>query len=177
MSVRFVVPKKALIWGKKIWGRKRHLLIDTQGYLLAIKVLGADRSDAEGARVLLEPLKERLPRIRKLWGDTHYGGELLRWLREHLGWTGEIVKRIKAPARGLLVEEGEKIDWEKRFPSGFQPLPRRWVVERSFAWMVRFRRLSRDYEGLPTCSETFIKIAMIALILAELETLADSPIA
>jgi transposase len=165
-----------LIWGKKIWGRKRHLLIDTQGYLLAIKVLAANRSDAEGARVLLEPLKERLPRIRKLWGDTHYGGELLRWLREHLGWTGEIVKRIKAPTRGLLVEEGEEIDWEKRFPSGFQPLPRRWVVERSFAWMVRFRRLSRDYEGLPICSETFIKIAMIALILAEFETLADAPI-
>jgi len=162
---------------KKIWGRKRHLLIDTQGYLLAIKVLAANRSDAEGARALLEPLKDHLPRIRKLWGDSHYGGELLRWLREHLGWTGEIVKRIKAPARGLLVEEREEIDWEKRFPSGFQPLPRRWVVERSFAWMVRFRRLSRDYEGLPRCSETFIKIAMTALILAELETLEASEIA
>lgn len=127
--------------------------------------------------MLLEPLKERLPRIGKLWGDTHYGGELLRWLREHLGWTGEIVKRIKVPARALLVEEGEEVDWEKRFPSGFQPLPRRWVVERSFAWMVRFRRLSRDYEGLPTCSETFIKIAMIALILAELEMLGEAQVA
>jgi transposase len=159
---------------KKIWGRKRHLLIDTQGYLLAVKVLAANRSDAQGAKALLSPLKERLPRIRHLWGDSHYGGELLRWVREHLGWTGEIVKRIKAPARGLLVEEGEEVDWEKRFPSGFVPLPRRWTVERSFAWLVRFRRLSRDYEGLPSCSEAFIKIAMIALILAELETLGEA---
>lgn len=116
----------------------------------------------------MEPLKEQLPRIRKRWGDSHYGGELLRWLRDHLGWTGEIVKRIKAPARGILVEEGEEVDWEKCFPSGFQPLPRRWVVERPFAWITQCRRLDKDDEALPESSEAMIYLAMTRLMIRRL---------
>jgi transposase len=89
--------------GKKIWGRKRHLLVDTQGNLLAVKVTGAHQSDQQGAKTLLEPVKELFPKIKLLWGDSHYGGTLIGWLKEHLGWAVAIVRRLKAPERGLLV--------------------------------------------------------------------------
>jgi len=145
--------------GKKIWGRKRHLLVDTQGHVLAVKVTGAQRSDLQGAQRLLEPLKQRLPKIKVLWGDSHYGGQLIGWLKAHLGWTIQIVRRLKVPQRGLLVPEGEEVEWDKLFPPGFRPLPRRWVVERTFAWIVRWRRLCRDHEGRPESSEAFIKLA------------------
>jgi putative transposase len=67
--------------------------------------------------------------MKLLWGDSHYAGNLLTWLKLHLGWTIEIVRRRKVPARGLLVPEGTDVDWDSLFPPGFQPLPRRWVVE------------------------------------------------
>src|SRR5947209_7027793 len=79
--VRFAVPKRATTRGKKIWGRKRHLLVDTQGNLLAVKVLGAQGSDQAGARVLCEPLKETFPSIKLLWCDSHYGGTFIGWMR------------------------------------------------------------------------------------------------
>ena len=66
-----------MIWGKKIWGRKRHALVDTQGNLLAVKVLGAEGSDQQGGRALLAPVKEMFPRMKLLWGDSHYGGTFL----------------------------------------------------------------------------------------------------
>ena len=71
----------------------------------------------------------------------------------------QMVRALTVPKRGLLVPEGEEVDWEKLFPSGFRPLPRRWVVERSFAWITRWRRLARDHEGLPRSSEAFIKLS------------------
>ena len=144
---------------KKIWGRKRHLLVDTQGNLLAVKVTGAHCSDQQGAKTLLEPVKELFPKIKLLWGDSHYGGTLIAWLKEHLGWAVAIVRRLKVPGRGLLVPEGTEVDWEQLFPSGFRPLPRRWVVERSFAWITRWRRLARDHEGRPESSEAFITLS------------------
>jgi transposase len=155
-----VVPKKALIGGKKIWGRKRHALVDTQGHLLAIKVTGAEKSDQEGGRALLEPLKEKFPRLKLIWGDSHYGGTLRTWAKLTLGWMIQTIKALTVPKRGLLVNEGEEVDWEKLFPKGFRPQPRRWVVERTFSWIVRWRRLCRDHEGLPSSSEALIKIAM-----------------
>jgi len=145
--------------GKKIWGRKRHLLVDTQGHVLAVKVSGAQQSDQAGARRLLEPLKQRFPKIKWLWGDSHYGGQLVTWLKLHLGWTIQLVRRLKAPQRGLLVPVGAEVDWDHLFPPGFVPLPRRWVIERTFAWIVRWRRLCRDHEGCPESSEAFIKLA------------------
>ena len=132
-----MAQRKATTREKKIWGRKRHLLVDTQGHLLAVKVTGAHCSDQQGAKTLLEPVKELFPSIKLLWGDSHYGGTLIGWLKEHLGWTVAIVRRLKVPERGLLVPEGTEVEWEKLFPSGFRPLPRRWVVERSFAWITR----------------------------------------
>lgn len=161
-------PEKGYDPGKKVWGRKRHLLVDTQGHLLAVKVSGANRSDLEGAKALLAPLRQRFPNLKHLWGDSHYGGSLIDWLHEHLGWTIQIVRRLKEPARGVLVPIGEEPDWEKLFPKGFRALPRRWVVERSIAWISRTRRLARDVEGLPICSEAFITLAMSRLMLLRL---------
>ena len=143
-----------------MWGRKRHALVDTQGHLLAIKVTGAQRSDQEGGRALLSPLKELLPRIKLVWGDSHYGGTFCIWTRITLGWIIQTVKALTVPKRGLLVSEGEEVDWDRLFPPGFRPLPRRWVIERTFSWIIRWRRLCRDHEGLPSSSEALIKIAM-----------------
>ena len=150
--VRFVAPKRATTRGKKIWGRKRHLLVDTQGHLLAVKVLTASGSDLAGAKPLLLGIKDELPKMKLVWGDSHYGGTLVEWLKEQFGWTIQIV-------RALTVPEGSEVDWEKLFPSGFRPLPRRWVVERSLAWISRWRRLCRDHEGLPQSSEAFIRLS------------------
>jgi putative transposase len=163
--VPFEGRKKATIWGKKTWGRKRHALVDTQGHLLAVKVTGAEVSDQEGGRSLLEPLKDTLPRMALVWGDSHYGGHFLMWMKVNLGWRMQTVKALTLPKRGLLVPEGEDVDWDKLFPKGFRPLPRRWVIERTFSWMVRWRRLCRDHEGLPSSSEALITIAMSARML------------
>ena len=154
-----VVRKRATTWGKKVWGRKRHALVDTQGNLLAVKVTGAEKSDPQGGRALLKPLKQLLPRLQLIWGDSHYGGTFLAWVKEQLGWTIQTVKALTVPKRGLLVPEGEEVDWEKLFPTGFRPQPKRWIIERCFSWMVRWRRLCRDHEGLPQSSEAFIKLS------------------
>lgn len=78
------------------------------------------------------------------------------------------MRRLKEPERGVLVPIGEEPDWEHLFPPGFQVLPRRWVIERSIAWISRIRRLARDVEGLPKCSEAFITLAMIRLLFLRL---------
>jgi putative transposase len=106
--------------------------------------------------------------MKLLWGDSHYGGAFRTFCKITLGWTVQTVKALTTPKRGLLVSEGEEIDWDKLFPSGFRPLPRRWVVERSFSWIIRWRRLCRDHEGLPECSEAFIKISAFRRMLTRL---------
>lgn len=153
-------PEKGFDMGKKIWGRKRHALVDTHGNLLAVKVSGVLGSAQEGGRALLAPGKELFPRMKLVWGDSHYGGTFRVWAKVTLQWTIQTVKALTFPKRGLLVQEGEEVDWEKLFPKGFRPLPRRWVVERTFSWIIRWRRLCRDHEGLPSSSEALIKIAM-----------------
>lgn len=80
---------------------------------------------------MLKPLKESFPRIKLLWGDSHYGGTFIGWLKTHLGWTMQTVRALSVPKRGLLVPEGSEVDWDALFPPGFQPLPKRWVVERT----------------------------------------------
>jgi putative transposase len=157
--VPFVGLKRATIWGKKIWGRKRHLLVDTQGHLLAVQVTGAQHSDQHGAKRLLEPVKGLFPKIKLLWGDTHYAGELIIWLLRHLGWIIEIVRRPGRPKGEQTAPDSTARDTDQPGSSGFRPLKRRWVIERSIAWMTRWRRLARDHEGLPQSSEAFIKLS------------------
>src|SRR5712691_10412727 len=109
-AVRFAAPKRATTRGKKIWGRKRHLLVDTQGNLLGVKVLGADGSDQAGAKTLLEPLKDQFPQLKLVWGDSHYAGTFIPWLKEQVGWTMQPVRALTIPKRGRLVPEGEQVD-------------------------------------------------------------------
>ena len=135
---------------KNVKGRKRHLLVDNLGLPLSVYVTPADVQDRAGARCLLAGLKLLVPRLKKIWADRAYSGEeLARWCEEERGWELEVVER-------------------NRGAQGFKVLPRRWIVERTFSWLVRNRRLSKDYERMVQSSETFIKAAMIRLILRRL---------
>jgi len=159
--------------GKKIWGRKRHLLVDTQGFLLAVKVHAARLTDRLGARLLLHTLKDRFPRLSHLFADAGYSGPLLDWITQHLGWQTEIVsKPVNKPAQQweweAVLLDGEMLPRPKLKGRGFSIQRHRWKVERTFGWLIRFRRLARDYEGLSTSSEAFIHIASIRLFLTRL---------
>jgi putative transposase len=149
-------PEKGFDMGKKIWGRKRHVLVDTQGNLMEVKVTAASDSDLAGAKKLLEPLSGQFPRMSRLWGDSHYRGTLISWVKEQLGWDVEVVQGLgTVPDTMTQVPASE----EARSKGGFKVLPRRWVVERSIAWITRWRRLCRDHEGLPESSAAFIKLS------------------
>lgn len=135
--------------GKKVNGRKRHLLVDTLGLLLMVIVHAANIQDRDGAKLLLEKARRRFPRLRLIWADGGYTGKLIDWVKTVCHWVLEIVKR-------------------RDDVKGFQVLPHRWVVERTFGWLGRYRRLSKDYEGLPESSEAMIYIAMIHLMVRRL---------
>jgi len=151
--------------GKQIWGRKRHVLVDTEGNLMEVKVTGANDSDLAGGKKLGEPLKGRFPRMSLLWGDSHYRGKFLEWVKEHLGWDVQIVRRLGTAHDASTKDPKPEIKASK---GGFTVLPRRWVVERSIAWITRWRRLARDHEGLPQTSEAFIKISAFRRMLSHL---------
>lgn len=135
---------------KNVPGRKRHLLVDTSGLLLAGRVTPANISDNRGARELLAGLAPLLPHLQLIWADGAYAGEKLRtWCAEHTGWQLEVVPRNSDS-------------------SAFEVIPRRWVVERSIAWTCRNRRLAKDYERKVQTSECWLKVAMIRLMLKRL---------
>ncbi len=146
--------------GKKIKGRKRHLLVDTEGLLLRAKVHSCSLSDRDGIKPLLERAKELFPRMRHLWLDAGYNGKDKGkdWVEKVLGWTAQIVKR---PRRWVRVPEGEE---PPPYPKGFIVLPRRWVVERTISWVGQNRRMSKDYERLCETSEAFIYVGMTRLM-------------
>jgi putative transposase len=135
---------------KNVKGRKRHLLVDTLGLLLSIYVTSADVQDRAGACLLLAGLGPLVPRLKKIWADGAYSGkELANWCEEQGGWELEVVERDPQA-------------------KGFEVLPKRWIVERTFSWLIQNRRLSKDYERMVQTSEAFIKVAMIRLILRRL---------
>lgn len=146
--------------GKQIKGRKRHILVDTEGFLLKAKVHSAKVFDRDGIKPLLEDANELFPRLSHLWLDAGYNGKDKGkdWVEKVLGWTAKLVKR---PRRWVRVPEGEE---PPPYPKGFIVLPRRWVVERSFAWMGQNRRMSKDYERVPETSEAFMYVAMTRLM-------------
>jgi putative transposase len=151
--------------GKKVNGRKRHLLGDTLGLLLRVIVHPANVQDRDGARLVLAGLQQRFPRLHHLWTDQASTGTLLEWIEQELGWSVEVVER--SPRRGFIVTPAHQFQ-RVALPARFEPLPRRWVVERSFAWIGRNRRLSKDYEFLPAPSETWVYLSMVRVMLKRL---------
>ncbi len=141
--------------GKKVKGRKRHILVDTMGLLLMVVVHTANIQDRDGARQVLEKVKGTLSCLLLIWADGGYAGQLVDWVKASCGWVLEIVKR------------SDDI-------KGFQVLPHRWVVERTFGWLGRYRRLSKDYEGLTQSSEALVYAAMIHLMVKRLGRIKPS---
>jgi putative transposase len=135
--------------GKQVNGRKRHLLVDTLGLLLAVVVTAASVSDPAGARLLFQRLGGGCKKLRRIWVDGNYRGQLLEWVLLHCSF---------------LLQPVLRSDDHK----GFVVLPRRWVVERTFAWLSQSRRLSKDYEILPESSEAWIYLAMTRLMIRRL---------
>jgi putative transposase len=136
--------------GKKVKGRKRHIVVDTLGHLLKVVVHGADIQDRDGAKLLLAALPPMLRlRLLKIWADGGYRGKLVEWCLHHL----KIILEIVSPPPTQ---------------KGFVIVPRRWVVERTFAWLNTYRRLSKDYEECPRSSEGMIYIASIHILLKRL---------
>jgi putative transposase len=165
--------------GKKVKGRKRHLLVDTQGLVLKAKVHAANIMDWDGIKMLLERAEVELPRLSHLWLDAGYRGEHKGkgWVEKALGWSVDLVERPRKPAPEKVLmawaeqwlKAGVNVDWEKLLPpKGFQVLPRRWVVERTFSWMDQNRRMSKDYERLAETGEAFIYVAMSRLMVRRL---------
>jgi putative transposase len=135
--------------GKKVTGTKRHVLVDTLGLLLCVLVHPANIQDRDGAKLLLSKAQGRFPRLQLIWADGGYAGQLIAWAWRACGWLIRIVRRPK----------GSK---------GWVLLPRRWVVERTFAWLSNCRALARDYDYHPETSEALVQVAMIHLMLRRL---------
>ena len=144
--------------GKKIKGRKHHILGDTMGLLLILVVHAASIQDRDGAKLVLEKARGRFPHLKHIWADGGYAGKLIPWVQTTCHWTLEIVKRTDDL-------------------KGFQVLPRRWVVQRTLGWLGRCRRLSKDDECLAQSSEAMVQVAMIRLMLARLARTLQVPTA
>ena len=137
--------------GKKVTGRKRHLVVDTLGFVLAVRVTAAHGDDRPAAQQLFSTMMTTSwKRLKVIWADGNYTGDLVAGVKQACTWLLEIVHK----------PSGQK---------GFSVLPKRWIVERTFAWLNRQRRLSKDYERLPQTSEAFIYVAMIRLMLKRVD--------
>jgi transposase len=141
------VPKASRGWdnAKKVNGRKRHIAVDTGGLLLEVLATPASMQDRDAARPLLFNLHRARRRVRRAWADAVYAGKLQPWAATYLKLTVDIVRRPE----GLHT---------------FEVLPRRWVVERTLAWITSYRRCARDYERLPAHHEAAVYWAMITLM-------------
>jgi putative transposase len=153
---------------KKLNGRKRHLLVDTQGPVLTTKVHPADLPDRAAVALMLAGIAAIFPLIVHLWVDQGYNGSGKTWIEEHLGWAVEIVRHPPKP-RGVWAPIDAVIGWDAIIPKGFRGvLPRRWVIERTFGWLLQSRRLSKDYERLCETSEALVYATMIRLMVRRL---------
>jgi putative transposase len=162
---------------KKIEGRKRHLLMDTEGLVLEARVHSAKVPDEDGIRLLLDPARDRLGRLSHLWVDAGYQGRGRRWAEEVLGVSVEVVRKppklvpeeVAKVWAAEWAKEGKEVDWQRLLPPrGFKVMPMRWVVERTFSWLGQNRRMSKDYERLPESSEAFIYAAMTRVMVRRL---------
>ena len=156
---------------KKVSGRKRHLLVETQGLVLRAKVHTAALQDRAAVPLLLEGAAEQFPRLEHVWVDQGYTGTGKAWIEQELGWSVEVVQHPPKP-RGEWVPLGtgsdpRPFDWRRLPPerTGFRGvLPRRWAVERTFSWLGHSRRLSKDYERLCDTSQALIYATMARLM-------------
>ncbi len=133
--------------------------------MLKVRVHPADETDAEGAKPLLREGAQVLRRVALLWIDGGYKRRFLEWVEQEVGWRVEVVQHPEAGVRYVWVAPGQE---PPLLPSGFRVLKRRWVVERTFAWLGRNRRLSKDYEALPATEEAWIYAASSRLLLRRL---------
>lgn len=148
--------------------------------MLKVQVQAANIQDRQGAYRLLAPLGEFFPRVKLVWADKGYTGDLGEWMQSHLGWQLQIMQRAVSAkdAKEHFYDQARKRQRQGcsgaalyaglSLPPPFEVIPRRWVVERTFAWLGRQRRLSKDYEYLPRSSESMIYLAMIRLMLKRL---------
>lgn len=132
---------------KKIKGRKRHILVDTLGFIHSVVIHEANIHDSVGAKLVLWKVKDKMPNLKMIWADLGYAGKLIKYVFKFFGWQLWLVGRsTKEP----------------------QPLPFRWIVERTFAWLNNYRGLSKDYEYSTKSSENMIYIAMLHLMIRRL---------
>jgi putative transposase len=141
--------------GKKINGRKRHVVVDTMGLMLGVAVHPANIQDRDGAKLVMGKVLKEHPSLELIWADGGYRGTLIEWVDENFDMVLEIVKR----------NDDVK---------GFEVLPRRWVVERTLAWIGRNRRLSKDYERFSNTEESWIYLGMISLMLNRLKHIKEA---
>jgi putative transposase len=157
--------------GKQVKGRKRHLLVDTEGLVLRAVVHPANIMDRDGVKLVLhESIRTDFPRLRHVWLDSAYNGKGKGkdWIEQTLGWSAQIVAHPPRYKKVWVPNDipPEQIDWSQYLPPpGIRVLPRRWVVERTFAWQSQQRRLSKDYERLCAMSEAWIYPAMVRFML------------
>lgn len=149
--------------GKKVKGRKRHIITDTEGFILGCYVGGANENDREGVVKAIDRMHYKYDQVRKMWADMGYQGkDLKNNMKEQYGIDLEIIKR---PQKRFWIHRDTAIELLPKPEEGFKIQPRRWVVERTFAWLGRNRRLSKEYEFDTTSSENMIYLAINRLIL------------
>ena len=139
-------------------GRTRHILVDTIGLLRCVHVHPADVQDQDGAKLLLVNLAERVPRLAMLWVDAAYQGPCATWIADPLGWAVAVVRKPRRWQRRPADQDPPAL------PTGFPVLPRRWVVERTFAGLGRHRRLRKDDEVLTATEAAWGYLAMVRLM-------------
>lgn len=135
------------------------------GLLLKVVVHTANLQDRESVNLLLEPVKGQFPCMEKVWVDQGYTGQGKMWFQTEMGWMVEVVQR--SPHRGWIITEDRGLV-KVTLPKTFEHLPRRWIVERSIAWIRRSRRLSKDYKYLTSSSEAMVYLTMLRLMLMRL---------